>query len=44
MNRIKRYIATALAFALGETLVCVMLLTALACKLAGSIRKSQPPR
>jgi hypothetical protein len=44
MNRIKRHIATAIAFVVGEMLVCLMLLTALICKLTDQMGKSQPPR
>lgn len=44
MSEIKRHVTTALAFAVGETLVCLMLLTALACKLTERIGKSEKTR
>jgi hypothetical protein len=44
MDKIQRHINTAFAFAVGEILVCLMLLTALMCKLTERIGKSRPPR
>ncbi|MGF6899933.1 hypothetical protein [Paraburkholderia phytofirmans] len=44
MDKIQRHLGTALAFIAGETLVCLMLLTALVCKLTERIGKSRPPR
>ncbi|MFM0670589.1 hypothetical protein [Paraburkholderia sediminicola] len=44
MSEIKRQVTTALAFVVGETLVCLMLLTALACKLTERVGKSEKPR
>ncbi|WP_345815063.1 hypothetical protein AAGS40_22390 [Paraburkholderia sp. PREW-6R] len=41
MHRIKRYLTTAAAFAVGEALVSFMLLAALLCKLTARIGKSK---
>jgi hypothetical protein len=43
MKRIKRHIVTAIAFLVGEMLVCLMLLTALVCKLTARLGKARPP-
>ncbi|MFL9932270.1 hypothetical protein P0D88_24240 [Paraburkholderia sp. RL18-103-BIB-C] len=43
MNRVKHSITTALAFAVGEALICVMLVIALVCKLTERIGKARPP-
>ncbi|WP_434111778.1 hypothetical protein [Paraburkholderia caffeinilytica] len=44
MDKIRRHLETAFAFVAGEALVCLMLLTALMCKLTERIGKSRPPR